>query len=138
MDTKGEKSNDRALPQDRADRPRDLESSLNPAHAAGQNAGASASSDREVPLRTAYDEKRVHRALADRFSDEELKQIPIVPPGSRLQQGATYLDLAADRPAELRPNGGVEARDGQLYVAKDRVPYWIWNRLIGDPKPGQE
>jgi hypothetical protein len=31
----------------------------------------------------------------------------------------------------------MEASAGHAYVAKDRVPYQIWNRLIGEPKPGQ-
>jgi hypothetical protein len=29
------------------------------------------------------------------------------------------------------------ALPGNAYVPKDRVPYEIWNRLIGEEKPGQ-
>lgn len=101
----------------------------------GQNIGPGLT-EREVPLPTAYDVKRIHRALDD-FRDDDLKQIPILPVGSRLQQGATYLDLAADRPEEFKTTGGLTAEPGHYYVPKDRVPYEIWNRLIGEPKPGQ-
>ncbi|HEY0971812.1 MAG TPA: hypothetical protein VGE02_12660 [Gemmatimonadales bacterium] len=101
----------------------------------GQNIGPGLT-EREVPLPTAYDVKRIHRALDD-FRDDDLKQIPILPVGSRLQQGATYLDLAADRPEEFKTTGAVTAAPGHYYVPKDRVPYEIWNRLIGEPKPGQ-
>lgn len=30
------------------------------------------------------------------------------------------------------------ASSEDAYAPKDRVPYEIWNRLIGEPKPGQE
>ena len=103
--------------------------------AAGEN-GATAT-EREVEFRTAYDVKEVHRALRD-FSDDDLKQIPIVPEGMHLEQGATYVDLAEEPVAELKVNAGVIARPGQFYVPKSRVPYTIWNRLIGEAKPGQE
>jgi hypothetical protein len=32
----------------------------------------------------------------------------------------------------------VLAEAGDAYAPKDRVPYEVWNRLMGEPKPGQE
>ncbi len=93
--------------------------------------------EREVQLRTAYDVKDVHRAL-NNFSDDDLKQIPIIPEGTHLEQGATYIDLAQEPVTEVKVNAGVVTRAGQFYVPKNRVPYTIWNRLIGEAKPGQE
>jgi len=93
--------------------------------------------EREVQQQTAYDVKEIHRSLSE-FSDDDLKQIPIVPEGSHLEQGGTYIDLAEEQPSEVKVNAGVIARAGQYYVPKNRVPYTIWNRLIGDAKPGQE
>lgn len=58
--------------------------------------------------------------------------------GTRLQQGATDVDLADERRQEFRPTGGIAVTQGQYIVPKDRVPYWIWNRLIHEEKPGQE
>jgi hypothetical protein len=93
--------------------------------------------ERDIRLRTAYDVKDVHRALSG-FSDDDLKQIPIVPEGTHLEQGATYIDLAEEPVTEVKVNAGVVTRAGQFYVPKNRVPYTIWNRLIGEAKPGQE
>src|SRR5436190_14928872 len=64
---------------------------LNDDGMAGQNIGG-ASEERERDARSAYDVKGVHRALAE-WSDDELKQIPVLESGTRLRQGATYLDL---------------------------------------------
>jgi hypothetical protein len=96
-----------------------------------------ASAERAAQQQTAYDVKEIHRALSG-FADDDLKQIPIVPEGTHLEQGGTYIDLADERPSEVKVNAGVVARAGNYYVPKNRVPYTIWNRLIGEAKPGQE
>jgi hypothetical protein len=58
---------------------------LNPNAMAGQNLGLSkAQAAKQGP--TAYDVKPVHERLK-RFSDDELKQLRILPPGNRLEQG---------------------------------------------------
>ena len=106
-----------------------------PVQAAEDNGTATV--ERGVQLATAYDVKEIHRSLAG-FTDDDLKQIPIIPAGTHLEQGATYIDLAEDQPSEVKVNAGVIARDGHYYVPKSRVPYTIWNRLIGEAKPGQE
>src|SRR4051812_40718210 len=64
---------------------------LSPDRMAGQNIGGIAEAHERM-TRTAYDVKPVHRAL-QRFTDDELRQIPILDVGTRLRQGATYLDL---------------------------------------------
>jgi hypothetical protein len=61
-----------------------------------------------------------------------------VPEGARLQQGATYIDLNEQPPQELTARGDIAAEPGNAYVPKDRVPYGIWNRLIGEEKPGSD
>jgi hypothetical protein len=132
MDTKGEMSSPNRPPQSERKHPPEWESDLNPDHLAGQNVGTPPS-DRELALPTAFDHKEIHRALRD-FNDEELKQIPILGEGTPLQQGATYIDLDAAPREEFKYNAGKRVERGHHYVAKDRVPYWIWNRLIGEPK----
>jgi hypothetical protein len=62
----------------------------------------------------------------------------VVPVGSPLQQGATYVNLAGDSLEEFTATAGITAAPGDAYAPKDRVPYEIWNRLIGKSKPGQE
>jgi hypothetical protein len=73
-----------------------------------------------------------------RLDDNDLKQVPVVPTGTRLQQGATYVNLAAERPEEFTATGNMRAAAGDAYAPKDRVPHDVWNRLIGEPEPGQE
>jgi hypothetical protein len=55
-----------------------------------------------------------------------------------LQQDATYVDLCAPSREEFTATGNMTAEPGHAYASKDRVPYEIWNRLIGEEKPGQE
>jgi hypothetical protein len=101
---------------------------LNPNLNAGQNAGLHASqSEKEVP--TAYDIKLLHEYLSE-FNDEELKQIPVVPQGCRLKQGATYIDLMDRSRQEFTAMGDMEASRDNYYVPKTEVNYELWNRLL--------
>jgi hypothetical protein len=106
---------------------------LNPQPMAGQNVGLS-SADRQRFSRTAHDVKEVHDRLRD-YSDDDLKQIPILATGARLEQGATYIDLQDSPPHELTATGDMEASATNLYVPKDAVDYQLWNRLIGIRNP---
>jgi hypothetical protein len=106
---------------------------LNPNFLAGDNAGVR---DPEPDFNgsTAYDVKGAHHALGD-WRDEDLKQVPILPAGTRLQQGATYLDLRARDSHEFTARGDQEAGPDNWYVPKDLVPYPLWNRLNGVTDP---
>jgi hypothetical protein len=84
--------------------------------------------------RTAYEHKEAHRRL-EALSDDELRTIPIVPPGERLQQGAVYIDLRSHDCREFKARGDMEAGEGNLYVPKSEVDYQLWNRLIGVDTP---
>lgn len=134
MDIRGEKSSATRKPQQEEQHPPAVEHDLNPDHMAGQN--ISPITDRQVSLPTAYDRKDVQRVLRE-FNDEDLKHIPILPAGTRLEQGATYVDLLDDRREEFKTIAAASAGENQMLVPKDRVPYWIWNRLIHEEKPGQ-
>jgi hypothetical protein len=106
---------------------------LNPDALAGANYGHSGPHPEE-DARTAYDDKDLHRAL-NRFRDDELKQIPVIPAGARLEQGATYIDLAEDEPREFTATGDMHAERGCCLVLKSAVDYTLWNRLIGVENP---
>ena len=86
--------------------------------------------ERELAITTAYELKDVNRSLAARFTDDDLKQIPVLREGAPLEQGATYLDLADARREAFKINGGHRAEAGHYYVPKNRTPYPIWNRLV--------
>jgi hypothetical protein len=96
---------------------------------------ASAISDPEHTgqVRTAHDVKDVHRRL-EGFSDDELKAIPILPAGTRLEQGAVYVDLRSDR-SEARATAEMIAGPDNAYAPKDSVDYQLWNRLLGVTNP---
>jgi hypothetical protein len=85
-------------------------------------------------IATAYDVKDVHRRLQS-FTDDELKAIPILPPGTRLEQGATYIDLREREPKEFTATGQMVSGENNWYVPKSEVDYVLWNHLIGVDNP---
>ena len=106
---------------------------LNPEPMAGQNLGTS-DPDRERFARTAYDHKDVHDML-QQMDDDILKGIPILAPGARLEQNATYIDLNDLAAGEFTAMADMGAGAANLYVPKNQVDYNIWNRLIGVRNP---
>lgn len=110
---------------------------LEPNHMAGQNYGQ-ASGAQEQGLRTAYDLKGLHRGALNGWEDDDLKQVPVLPPGARLQQGATYVDLNDARRTEFTATGDMSAGAEQCIVPKKETPYPLWNRLIGETHPPLE
>jgi hypothetical protein len=134
MDTKNDKTGAERPPQAEVKHPPESERDLNPEHMAGQNVGWPSDVDYQG-MPTAYDWKDVHRALNDAFADDELRQIPVLPEGERLQQGATYVDLRDPARREFTARGDMSADPAHRYVAKDAVPYSLWNRLVGVDDP---
>jgi hypothetical protein len=134
METGSEKSHPTGRPQTEVKHPAEWQADLNPHHMAGQNIGERAG-EREQGLPTAFDVKEAHRALRRDFADDELRQIPILTEGQRLEQGATYLDIRDPGRREFTALGGMQAEPDGWYVPKDAVPYSIWNRLTGVRNP---
>lgn len=103
------------------------EHDLHPNPEAGQNRGLESSqAERNVP--TAYDLKELHQYLKG-FTDDELKQITVLTQKTRLQQGATYVDLTDSEREEFTAMGGMEVAEGSYYIPKTEVDYQLWNRL---------
>jgi len=125
-----------AKPQTERKHPEEWEGDLNPNRMAGQNIGRE-SAARERALRTAYDVKEVHGRLREDFTDDELKQIPIIPEGQRLQQGSIYIDLNGQRRREFTATGDMSAGASNRYTPKTEVPYSLWNRLLGVENPAR-
>jgi hypothetical protein len=98
---------------------------LNPDAAAGQN---------KDNARTAYDVKEAHRQLVD-WTDDELKQVPLLPVGTRLEQGATYVDLREPARREFTATGDMVVPADGLYVPKSEVDLRTWHRLLGIRTP---
>lgn len=83
---------------------------------------------------TGDDIKELYDALPD-FSKDELKQIVVLPAGTRLEQGATYVDLRTRDRSEFTAIGGMEVGERSWIVPKSEVDYQTWNRLIGITNP---
>jgi len=117
---------------------------MNPNRFSGQNHGPAAS-QAEKRLRTAYDVKDLHDRL-NGFPDDMLKQITVLEPGMRLQQGAVYVDLNDPDAREIRAIGDMQAKADNYFVPKSEVDHFTWNRLldirtperVGDPGETRE
>jgi hypothetical protein len=106
---------------------------LNPNYLAGDNYGVR-DPEPDFSGSTAHDLKGAHSALDD-WQDDDLKQVPILPAGTRLQQGATYIDLRMRGSKEFTARGDQDAGPDNWYVPKDLVPYPLWNKLTGVTNP---
>jgi hypothetical protein len=113
--------------------PDEWQRDLNPDHLAGQNIGRAAESHVAVG-QTAFHLRKRGDDVGP-LDDEELKQVPVLADGERLQQGGTYVDLKGNRREEFTATGEMSADPEHAYVPKDRVPYEIWNRLTGKERP---
>jgi hypothetical protein len=107
---------------------------LNPDASAGQNYGLVGPHPEKGGHPSAHDIEEIHRRLQD-FTDDELKRIPVLPLGSRLEQGATYIDLRDPDRREFTATGDREAGPDNWFVPKGAVDYVLWNRLIGVTDP---
>lgn len=92
---------------------------------AGQHAGVN-----DHRAYTAYDVKELHAEMSD-YDNDELKRIPILAHGERLEQGGIYLDLRDRAKGPFTAQGNMESQDPHLYVAKADMDYELWNKLTG-------
>ena len=80
-------------------------------------------------MTTAFEYKQVHTRL-QQFTDDELRRIPVLKEGTRLEQGAVYIDLKAADIKEWTAMGGQTAGSDNIYVPKSETDYQLWNRLL--------
>ena len=93
---------------------------------AGQHAG----NPHEIRAYTAYDVKELHVQMAE-FSNAELKRIPVLAHGERLEQGGVYLDLHDMATGAFTAQGNRVSEDPHRYVPKAALDYELWNKLTG-------
>ena len=106
---------------------------LSPDSNAGLNYGE-AGSHKAEELRSAANIRDLQGALGF-LSRDELDSIPILPEGTRLRQGATYVDLQTPDRREFTATGDIEAGRDNWFVPKSEVDYQVWNKLIGVTNP---
>jgi hypothetical protein len=115
-------------PQEEPKHPDRRQRDLNPDRTEEQNIGRS-STGSDPRARTAAEIKTLVEKLSG-FNQDELEQIPIVRDGSRLKQGAVYLDLRDPTPVPITATARIVAEPGHYYAPKAEVPHEIWNRLV--------
>lgn len=108
---------------------------LNPNPTAGYNIGVAGEQPGRFE-RTAADIKELH-AQMEGYSTDELQRIPVLKAGTRLEQGAKYINLKDANCQEFTgmANDAVKASD--YIVPKSEVGYDLWNRLIGVENPAR-
>lgn len=111
----------------------DFDRDLHPDGLGGRNVGMEGSHPEKGSPKTAHDLKNLNRQLND-LDNSDLKNIPVMPEGSRLEQGATYIDLRGDC-TEFTAMGNESAGPKNAYVPKSEVDYQLWNHLIGVQNP---
>lgn len=117
-------------PQDHEKHPESARAALNPNIEAVRTRGTAGAT--EPKTRPASELKDVVRALPG-FTSDELRQIPVIEPGSRLKPQAVYVDLRqVGRGAFAAPDQSYAGKDA-WYVAKADVAPPLWNRLLRDP-----
>jgi hypothetical protein len=79
----------------------------------------------------AVEDKDLHERLPELTSDE-LSRLQVLEPGTRLEQGGTYVDLNRLNKGPFKALDGHEATQNDRYVAKRDTDYELWNRLVGD------
>ena len=104
----------------------DFEEDLRPDNFAGANYGL-LSEPQDIGLR-ASDIKELYGKLAD-LTDDELRNIVILPLGERLEQGAKYIDLLHLERGEFVATADMVADEDHYYVPKKHTEYVLWNRL---------
>ena len=116
-------------PQLEKKHPDEWERDLNPNRLAGQNIGEHGVDDDPGHV-FAADVKYLVTRLQD-FTMDELREIPVLRAGTRLLQGATYVDLRDPARPVFTATGEMSATANNWFVPKSETPYQYWNRLIG-------
>jgi hypothetical protein len=96
----------------------------------GHGSGVAGPGPAKEHERTAFDVDEAHRQLVG-WSDDELKQVPLLPVGVPLVEGATYVDLRDPARREFNATGEMQVPADGLYVPKAEVDHRTWVRLLG-------
>lgn len=107
--------------------PEEIQRDLAPDASKGLNHGQDGA---PTAKRAGSEIKKLHEMLTD-FSPQELRQLPVLCEGARLETKATYINLADPRPHEIQALGNEDVGPDDLYIDKKDVPYQLWNRILG-------
>lgn len=122
-------------PQEQQKHPTEWSGDLNPNRMEGQNIGPSSKRD-DLRANNAADIDVLAGRLND-FSRDELSQIPIVPTGTKLKQGAVYLDMRIPASVPFTATADIKATEMNHYAPKAEIPYDLWDRLVAALEPAR-
>ena len=114
--------------------PEPWRSDLNPNALAGQNIGLEADRPEEHGIHASS--LKEAWSLLPELTADELKELRVLPVGSRLEESATYLDLRDRGRGEFKATSGMHVAAGEWLVAKRDVDHELWNKLRGKAVPG--
>ncbi len=114
--------------------PPEYQPDLNPHQMEGQNVAGVGPHPEKDNIPTGADIKEFH-TLFPEFTNDELRQIVVMPVGSRLEQGATYVNLRDESREEIKATSDMVAQEHNWFVPKSEMDYQMWNRLLGVRNP---
>lgn len=79
---------------------------------------------------SAADDKEVRNMLPE-LTDDELSRLPILDPGTPLEQGGVYFNLKDREKGPFKALGGQEVGPKDKMIAKKMTDYELWNQIIG-------
>jgi hypothetical protein len=112
---------------------RDMEADVTEDLSANDRAGMNHDMEGQHPEwkgRSGASIKELHTRLAD-LTNDELEQLTILPTGSRLKQGAKYLELEHLDQGEFVATARMSVESEQQLIAKHDTDYLLWDRLSG-------
>lgn len=121
--------------QEHEKHPAEWRDDMNHERMEGQNIGAS-SKRNDSGARTAADIDVLAGRLGE-FARDELLQIPIAPAGTKLKQGAVYLDMRIPVPVPFAATADIKATEMNYYAPKAEIPCQLWNRLVAALGPAK-
>jgi hypothetical protein len=80
-------------------------------------------------------DKGLHRSLLE-LTDDELRRLSVLEPGTQLDQGGVYLDLNHLEVGPITAFGDQVAAPNNRFVSKKETDYELWNRLSGRDTDG--
>ena len=122
-----ENHRDQNTPQDERD-PSEFDNDLTINNQAGENHGM-VNHPNTTYEQSADSIKDMHSTTLADLTNDELKSIQLVPAGTRLQQGAKYIDLHNLEQGEFTATSEMVASPENAYVSKKETDYVLWNRL---------
>ncbi len=87
------------------------------------------SGERPDRVRTADEVRSEHRILRG-IPEEELRTLPLLPGGARLERGEWYLDLHNPARGEFPGSGREHVRPGQRVLARSAASRDLWGALL--------